>query len=110
VFLCLSSDGRYLYLQEGVMPKKFFVRTVAMVLVVGILAMTVPALKSAERKVTGKSSIIQILQQPLLLLSSLFPASSIVKDSVKVPAGRTVPAGRVKPTGDSPIYRPGTGD
>lgn len=92
------------------MPKKFFVRTVAIVLVIGILAITVPALKSAERKATAQSSVLQLLRQPMLLLSSLFPASSVVKDSVKVLAGSTVPVGRVRPTGDSPILRPGTGD
>jgi len=81
-----------------------------MVLVLGILAMTVPALKSAERKATAQTSVLQLLKQPLLLLSSLFPASSAVQISAKRPAGSIIPVGRVKTTGDSPIYRPGTGD
>jgi hypothetical protein len=110
VFLYLSSDGRHLYFREGIMSKKFFVRTVAIMLVIGILAFTVPALKSAERKTTPKANILQLLRQPMLLLSSLFPASTIAQGSVKVPAGSTVPAGRVKPTSDSPVLRPGTGD
>jgi hypothetical protein len=112
VFLCLSSDKHYLHYlyEEAVMPKKFFVKTVAIVLVIGILAITVPALKSAERKAPAQSSVLQLLKQPLLLLSSLFPASSVVQISVKVPARSTVPVGRVRPTGDSPVLRPGTGD
>jgi hypothetical protein len=92
------------------MPKKFFVRTVAIVLVIGILAVAVPALKSAERKATAPSTVLQLLRQPMLLLSSLFPASTVIQISAKVAEGSKVPAGRVKPTGDSPVLRPGTGD
>jgi hypothetical protein len=110
VFLCLSSDRRDLYFQEGGMPKKFFVRTIAILCVVGILVVTVPALKSAERKSTVQASVFQVLRQPMLLLSSLFPAASVVQGTVKAPAGSAAPITRVRPTGDSPVYRPGTGD
>jgi len=92
------------------MPKNFFVRTVAIVLVIGILAITVPALKSAERKTAAKSTVFQIFKQPILLLASLFPASTVIQVSAKIAAGSSVPAGRVRPTGDSPVLRPGTGD
>lgn len=94
------------------MPKNLFVRTVSIVLVVGILALTVPTLKSADSKATSKSSIIQILKQPMILLSTLFASSSAVatQNSGKLPAGSSVSNGRVKPTGDLPIYRPATGD
>jgi hypothetical protein len=92
------------------MPKKFFVRTVAILVVVGILVVTVPALKSAERKSTVQTSFLQLLRQPMLLLASLFPVSTIVQGTVKAPAGSTAPISRVRPTGDSPVYRPGTGD
>jgi hypothetical protein len=92
------------------MPKKFFVRAVAIVVVVGILAVAVPALKSAERKSTAQSGVFQILRQPMLLLSSLFPASTVIQAYVKAPAGSPAPISRVRPTGDSPVYRPGTGD
>ncbi len=92
------------------MPKKFFVRTVAIVLVIGILAVAVPTLKSAERKPSATVGILQLLRQPMLLLSSLFPASTVIQKAVLIPAGGAVPSGRVKPTGDSPVYRPGTGD
>jgi hypothetical protein len=92
------------------MPKKFFVRTVAILVVVGILVVTVPTLKSAERKSTVQTSFLQLLRQPMLLLSSLFPASAIVQGTVKAPAGSTAPITRVRPTGDSPVLRPGTGD
>jgi hypothetical protein len=110
VFLCLSSEGRHLHHQEGIMPKKFFVRTVAILVVIGILAVAVPALKSAERKSTAPWSVFQVLRQPTLLLSSLFPASTIIQVSVKSPAGNTPPISRVRPTGDLPVLRPGTGD
>ena len=92
------------------MPEKFFVRTVAIVVVIGILAMAVPALKSAERKSTAPSSVFQMLRQPMLLLSSLFPASTVIQVSVKSPAGSPAPISRVRPTGDLPVLRPGTGD
>jgi len=92
------------------MPKSFFVRTVAIVLVIGILAVAVPALKSAERKTTAPSSVLQLLRQPMLLLSSLFPAATAIQISAKVAAGSGAPVGRVRPTGDSPVLRPGTGD
>jgi hypothetical protein len=110
VFFCLSSDRRHLYFQEGVMPKKFFVRSIAIVVVVGMLIVTVPALKSAERKSAAQTGFLQILKQPLILLISLFPAGTIVQEVVKAPAGSTAPISRVRPTGDSPVYRPGTGD
>ena len=94
------------------MPNKFFVRIVAVVLVVGLFAMTVPTLKSAERKTTGKTNIIQILKQPMLLLSSLLPLSNVitVQASAKSAAGNPAPVVRVRPTIDSPVLRPGTGD
>jgi hypothetical protein len=92
------------------MPKKLFVRTVAIVVVIGILAVAVPALKSAERKATAPANVFQILRQPMLLLSSLFPASTVIQVSVKSPAGSPAPIGRVRPTGDLPVLRPGTGD
>jgi hypothetical protein len=95
---------------EGVMPKNLFVRTVAIVLVIGILAVAVPTLKSAERKTTAKVGILQLLKQPILLLSSLFPASAVLQEAALIQAGGSVPSGRVKPTGDSPVLRPGTGD
>ena len=92
------------------MPKSFFIRTVVIVLVIGILAVAVPTLKSAERKLNATSTVLQILKQPLLLVSSLFPASTAIQMSAKIAQGGKVPAGRVRPTGDSPVLRPGTGD
>jgi hypothetical protein len=92
------------------MPKKFFLRTVAILVVLGILLVTVPALKSAERKSSIQTNFLQILKQPFLLLTSLFPASTIIQEVVKAPVSGTTPISRVRPTGDSPVYRPGTGD
>ena len=95
------------------MPKKFYVKAVAVVLVIGILVVAVPVLKSAERKAASRPSFLQILKQPVLLVSALFPAFSIVaidnggSKSVKTGAA---PISRVRPTGDSPVLRPGTGD
>jgi hypothetical protein len=92
------------------MPRKFFVRTVAVVLAIGLLVAIVPVLKSAERKTSTPTNVLQMLKQPLLLLSSLFPAATLVQETTTGTTGNTVPPSRVRPTGDSPVYRPGTGD
>lgn len=97
--------------KEGVMPKKTFTKTVAVLVCLTFIAVFVPALNSSEKKAT-KFSLNTILTQPLLLLSSLFPSLNIyVEDeSRQIVATSTASLKKVRPTGDMSIGRPGTGD
>ncbi|MCX6560723.1 MAG: hypothetical protein NTZ26_09415 [Candidatus Aminicenantes bacterium] len=89
------------------MPNKTFVRCLAVLACLGILALSVTGL-SAAAKSSNKLNFVQILRQPGLLLSSLVPVlnPSAGQMTAKAPGRPAL----VRPTTDIPVPRPGTGD
>ncbi len=87
------------------MPNKNLVRFFAVLLCLGILAMSAPGLSSAV-KAKGKLNLSQMVKHPTLLNSALaltvdpnIAAKAVIKSS-----------GKVRPTGDLPTPAPSKGD
>jgi len=95
------------------MPKNIIIRSLVVVVCLGILATAVPSLNSAG-KATAKANYVQFVKQPLLILSTLLPMLNPYYFEVVSSSVSTTPAGLfpriVRPTGDMPVIRPSTGD
>jgi hypothetical protein len=87
------------------MPTKPFVRCLAVLACLGILASSAPSLSSASKS-TVKINIIQSIKLPALVISSLVPAMRTTAVGDEIP----VLSGKVRPTGDIPTPVPSKGD
>jgi hypothetical protein len=87
------------------MPNKTITRFLAVLVCLGILAMSAPGLSSAV-KAKGKINLVQLVKQPVLTTSLLVT----VVDPAVVAKSSTKSGVKVRPTGDLPVPTPGTGD
>ena len=94
------------YLDKEATMRKFIIKPVSVLLCFAFLLLAVPALNSAERK-APKSSLIVLINQPIQMLTSLFPAlnaffKSGSRGQESIPSSGTT----VRPTGESSIGKP----
>ncbi len=79
------------------------------ILCLGFVLTVVPAMNSAEHK-AGKTSLVQIVKLPTLLVPSLLPFNGMLDSPVIAAPAKNSPKGSVRPTDDILIPKPGTGD
>jgi hypothetical protein len=90
--------------------RKFILKPVSILLCFAFILLAVPALNSAERK-APKSSLIVLINQPVQMLTSLFPAlTAFFRSGSRGQESSLSSGATVRPTGDISIGRPGGRD